>query len=170
MTIRHFVLCLMLGSLLSPVTFSQTKKPLKNTDIVNMTKQGFDPSLIIKAIQTSKSDFDVSAEALFELKGAGVDQSVMEAMLSAEAAKPSAAATAAHGGAAPSSANRACNETDGCLLKESTEVPLKFASDLTSKTGGWPRLSHLNLRVPQPLRVLPAPAGSKGASVDLGFL
>lgn len=42
--------------------FAQTRKPLTNDDIVNMTKQGFDPSLIVKAIQTSDANFDVSPQ------------------------------------------------------------------------------------------------------------
>jgi hypothetical protein len=63
----------------------QTQKPLTNADIVNMTKQGFDPSLIVKDIRSSSTDFDTSPQALIDLKNAGVDKSVMEAMLSAQA-------------------------------------------------------------------------------------
>jgi hypothetical protein len=106
-----------------------------------MTKQGFEPPLIVKAIKTSETDFDVSAQALVELKNAGVDQSVMEEMLSAQAAKPSGANVAAHGatsgaaeGALAESSKRTCNTANGCLLRESTQVSLEFANDLTSKT------------------------------------
>jgi len=62
-----------------------------------MTKNGFAPALIVKAIQSDATDFDVSAQALIDLKNAGVDQSVMEAMLAAQGNKPSAATEAAHG-------------------------------------------------------------------------
>ncbi len=144
-------MCVALGALLVSGSPAQTRKPLTNEDIVNMTKQGFDPTLIVKAIQTSEASFDVSAQALVELKNAGVDQSVMEAMLTAQAAKPSGAPDAAQGAApAPAPAANApgsapvgasadtskprCNETSGCLLREGDEVSLKFANDITSKT------------------------------------
>jgi hypothetical protein len=53
-----------------------------------MTKQGFESSLILKDIQSSSTDFNTSPLALIDLKNAGVDKSVMEAMLSAHAEKP----------------------------------------------------------------------------------
>jgi hypothetical protein len=118
----------------------QTQKALTNSDIVTMTKQGFASSLIVKAIQSSSTDFDVSAAALVDLKNAGVDSSVMEAMLSAQAMKPSAATEAVHGAVSASdgSLNEAgkptCTPTGGCLLRDSTQVSLKFANNLSSKT------------------------------------
>jgi hypothetical protein len=122
------------------VTFAQTEKPLTNADILTMTNQGFAPTLIVKGIPTSGTSFDVSAEGLVELKNASVDQSVMEAMLAAHGAKPSAAVEPAHGAASPSDAANsdlrkpACTPGGGCLLRDSTQVELKFAADLTSKT------------------------------------
>jgi hypothetical protein len=120
--------------------FAQTQKALTNADIVTMTKDGFAPALIVKAIQSSSTDFDVSAQALVELKNAGVDQSVMEAMLTAQASKPSAATEAAHGAMGPADGGAidpskpACTPNGGCLLRDSTQVVLKFAANLTSKT------------------------------------
>ncbi|HXC46786.1 MAG TPA: hypothetical protein VNU20_00745 [Candidatus Sulfotelmatobacter sp.] len=122
------------------VTIAQTEKPLTNADVLTMTKQGFAPSLIVKAIQTSSTSFDVSAQALVELKNAGVDQSVMEAMLAAHGAKHSAAVEPEHGAASPLDAatsdpsKPACSPAGGCLLRDSTEVPLKFATDVNSKS------------------------------------
>jgi hypothetical protein len=117
---------------------AQTQKALTNADIVNMTKQGFEPTLIMKAIESSAADFDVSAQGLMDLKNAGVNQTVMEAMLGAEAKKPSSAVEAVHGtsvaGAAVDPSKPVCNPTSGCLLREGTEVVLKFASNLSSKT------------------------------------
>jgi hypothetical protein len=125
----------------APWAGAQTRKPLTNQDIINMTKQGFDAPLIIKAIQTSETDFDVSAQGLLELKNSGVDSSVMDAMLSSQAPKPSAAAgTVLTASAAPDETTnpdplkRTCSPAKGCLIREGTEVSLKFASDLTSKT------------------------------------
>ena len=118
---------------------AQTQKALTNADIVTMTKNGFAPSLIITAIKSSKTDFDVSAQALVDLKSAGVDQSVLEAMLSAQAPQPSAAMEAARMSAVPvgsmpiDPSKPACTAT-GCLLRDSTEVPLKFLTAITSRT------------------------------------
>jgi hypothetical protein len=122
------------------VAFAQTQKPLTNTDVVSMTKDGFAPALIVKAIQSSAADFDVSAQALIELKNAGVDQSVMETMLTAQGNKPSAATEAAHGTMTPAGggvadpSKPACTTSGGCLLRDSTPVSLKFAAELSSKT------------------------------------
>jgi len=119
---------------------AQTQKALTNSDVVRMAKEGFAPGLIVKAIQPSSTDFDVSADALVALKNAGIDSLVMEAMLSAQAAKPSGAIEAAHGattgrgGGMSDPVTAACTANRGCLLRDSTEVPLKFASCLTSKT------------------------------------
>jgi hypothetical protein len=141
MNMRRIAIGLVLSIFLVPGAFAQTRKPLTNGDILNMTKQGFDQSLIVKAIETSQADFDVSAQALVELKTAGVSEPVMEAMLSAEAAKPSVASDAAHGAmpvaakeTAAEPSKRGCNADSGCLLRESTLISLKFANDLTSKT------------------------------------
>ena len=138
MRIRHWFACgaMLLAMLLAAA--AQTRKPLTNSDILNMTKQGFDSSLIIKSIQTSDVDFDVSPQALIDLKAAGVTQDVMDAMLTAEAShSPAPAATP---GAAPAANAAAADMTkplcaaNGCLLREGTEVTLKFVNDITSKT------------------------------------
>lgn len=121
-------------------TSAQTQKAMTNTDVVTMTKEGFAPALVVKAIQTSATDFDVSAQALIDLKTAGVDQSVMEAMLTAHGAKPSAAVEPTHGAMTPGDGGAidpskpACTPNGGCLLRDSTQIALKFASALTSKT------------------------------------
>jgi len=118
---------------------AQTQKALTNAEVVTMTKDAFAPALIVKAIQSSATDFDVSAQALIELKNAGVDQSVMEAMLAAHGAKPSAAVEPEHGAASSldtatgDPSKPACSPAGGCLLRDSTEVPLKFATDVNSK-------------------------------------
>jgi hypothetical protein len=127
-------ICAVCGSL------AQMQKPLTNADIVNMTKQGFDPGLIVKDIQSSATDFDTSPQELINLKNAGVDKSVMEAMLSAMAKKSSGTVEAVRGttavgdSAAPDISKPICSANTGCLLREGTQVPLKFAAELSSKT------------------------------------
>jgi hypothetical protein len=137
--IRRSVLILLAFSICAvTVSFGQTQKPITNADIADMTKQNFDASLIVKDIQSSNTDFDTSPQALIDLKNAGVDRSVMDAMLSAQSRKPSDAIEAVRstptsaGGAASDSANPACG-ANGCLVREGTEVTLKFASALSSK-------------------------------------
>ena len=115
---------------------AQTQKPLTNADITNMTKQGLEASLIVKDIQASATDFDTSPQALIDLKAAGVSQSVMEAMVSAQGTKPSAAVEPVRGASAAGGANPSapfCGE-NGCLVREGTLVSLKFESPLSSKS------------------------------------
>jgi hypothetical protein len=137
----HRLAFVLLGTLaLTFTSHAQTQKALTNADILNMSKEGFEARLIVKDIESNPTDFDVSPQALIELKGAGVSQSVMEAMIAAHAGKPSAAVEAAHGaadspGATPAgSPGSGCNGNSGCLLKDGTEVPLTFAAEISSKT------------------------------------
>jgi hypothetical protein len=141
--IRHLALCLalLLLSISIRAANAQTRKPLTNQDVIDMTKQALTPPIIVKAIEANQTDFDVSAQALLDLKNAGVDASVMEAMLSTQPGKPSGSVAALHGASAPLDdtttpdlSRRICSATRGCLISEGTEVPLKFASDLSSKT------------------------------------
>jgi hypothetical protein len=141
MHFRSVVIGSLITLFLGSAALAQTRKPLTNQDIVAMTKQGFDTALIIKAIQAGETDFDVSAQALIDLKNGGVDSSVMEAMLSAQAAKPSGATEAIVGSVRPPDtteaidpAKRSCAPSRGCLVREGDEVALKFANDLSSKT------------------------------------
>jgi hypothetical protein len=130
----RFLALLALVSFAGPALFAQTQKPLTNADIINMTTQGFDAALIVKDIESSSTDFDVSTQALITLKNAGVDKSVLEAMLAAQSAKPSGAVEAVRGGVPTDPSQPICSANNGCLLKEGVEVSLKFAADLNSKT------------------------------------
>jgi hypothetical protein len=140
MNCQRLSLLLLATLVLTFATYAQTQKALTNADILNMSKQGFDANLIVKDIESNPTDFDVSPQALIELKGAGVSQSVMEAMIAAHAEKPSAAVEAAHGaadsrGTTPSgSPGSGCNPNSGCLLRDGTDVPLKFAAEISSKS------------------------------------
>ena len=117
------------------LTFAQTKKPLTNADVLQMVKAGFEQSMIVKAIEANDTNFDVSVQALMDLKSAGVNQTIIEAMLAAEARKkvPPAASVPAKDPAVGSAAPADSSMTK-LLLKEETEIALKFAADLSSKT------------------------------------
>ena len=69
---------------ITPATaLSQAPKSLTNQDIVQMAHAGFDDSTILKYMQASPDvDFDLSVQAMVSLKDAGVNQSLIQAMLS----------------------------------------------------------------------------------------
>jgi hypothetical protein len=129
-----FLVLLVAGVFAASAPIAQTQKPLTNGDIINMTTQGFDAALIVKDIQPSSTDFDTSTQALINLKNAGVDKSVLEAMLAAQSAKPSGTEEAIRGATLTDRTQPDCSANNGCLLKEGVLVPLKFAADLNSKT------------------------------------
>jgi hypothetical protein len=60
------------------------KPPLRNDNIVSMTKAGIDEATIVKLIEGGGTEFDTSADALIALKNAGVVNRVIDAMVSAE--------------------------------------------------------------------------------------
>jgi hypothetical protein len=62
------------------------KKPrttLDNTTILQLWKANVAPNVILQMIRTANADYDVSASAIIALKQAGVDQSVILAMIDA---------------------------------------------------------------------------------------
>jgi hypothetical protein len=67
----------------SRVQAQQSGKPLTNEDVISMAKNLLPESVILSAVKTNDSDFDVSATGLIALKKAGVTAKVMEAMLAA---------------------------------------------------------------------------------------
>ena len=66
------------------------KKVLKNADIVLMTQNHFDDETLTKIIEVSESDFEISGDALIELKNQGVSSAVLRAMLQATQKKKQA--------------------------------------------------------------------------------
>lgn len=70
------------------------KKVLKNADIVLMVQNHFDDETLLKIIEVSDSDFDISGDSLIEMKNQGVSSAVLRAMLQATQRKRRAAATA----------------------------------------------------------------------------
>ena len=96
--------CLILLAILfvqtsAPIVAQQTSAttqshPLTNYDIVRMTKASFDDATIVKTIESHNAAFDLSVDALLKLKESGVSQSVIQAMLAANAEHKPAAAPA----------------------------------------------------------------------------
>jgi hypothetical protein len=61
---------------------------LTNSDVVRMVNAKFDDQTIVKTIETNDNYFDVSVDALLRLKEQGVNQTVIQAMLSASKKSP----------------------------------------------------------------------------------
>lgn len=71
---------------LSPFEQMMIKKPrtsLDNSVILKLWKAQVGPDIILQLIRTSNADYDVSANSIIELKQAGVEQSVILAMIDA---------------------------------------------------------------------------------------
>ncbi len=67
---------------------AQERKPITNADVVNMVKAELPESNIIKAIQQSITNFDMSPQGLIELTKQGVSSKIIDAMQQAGALTP----------------------------------------------------------------------------------
>src|SRR5215469_3330758 len=77
------VLVVMVVAAASGMEAQSTAKPLTNQDVILMVKNLMPESVIISAIKTNDTEFDVSASALIALKKARVTPKVIEAVLAA---------------------------------------------------------------------------------------
>jgi hypothetical protein len=119
----------------------QDRKPLTNADVTRMVKGGFAESVIINAIASSDTQFDVSLDALFKLKEAGVSQRVIEAMQSAAARQASAQAGTmqATPGLAPSALAQQGQLTQPYVLygeKSKSAIPASSPTIIQTKAKG----------------------------------
>jgi hypothetical protein len=74
-------------TLLEPLAGSQPAGGIGNSDVQAMVAAEFSDSTIISVIGANLVQFDLSPRALVALKGAGVSERVIEAMIAAEAEK-----------------------------------------------------------------------------------
>lgn len=79
MKIRH--LPIFLSILFFAVSVFAQSETLTNSHIVEMSKIGLDKQIILKKINDSPNNFDVSVNGLIELKKAGVDEEVIALMM-----------------------------------------------------------------------------------------
>ena len=92
-----------------------TSKALTNGDVVTMVKGGLSESMIVSAIQSQDTNFDISAMGLLGLKKSGVSAKLMDAVMAAakkqkeanQAAEAAATAKAASDAAAAAQAEAA---------------------------------------------------------------
>jgi len=58
-----------------------SRKPVSNQDVIEMTKAGLSPEVITAKIKTGPTNFDTSTQGLADLKAAGVSDAVVVAIL-----------------------------------------------------------------------------------------
>ena len=86
MRIKLALLALFL--LVAPLAMGQAAPAtITNSDVISMTKAGIGEQTIILAIQRGPVDFDTSPKALIVLKGAGVSDPILNAMLASDKSK-----------------------------------------------------------------------------------
>jgi len=81
--IASWILLIVFFSVELRVTAQQGGQPLTNRDVISMVKNVLPESVILSAIKSNETNFDVSATGLIALKKAGVSSKVMQAMLDA---------------------------------------------------------------------------------------
>ena len=104
---------------------ASAQQPTNNNDsVIKMVKAGMSDSIIVSTIDSKPGKFSLSANDLIALKQAGVSDKVMAAMIAKDNPTPTAA-PAPLANAVPSGM---------LMLREGTDVPLRFAQALSSKT------------------------------------
>jgi hypothetical protein len=75
------VLLIILLSTISIISGAQSSEQLTNTKVIELHKTGIAPSIIVKKIQTSTCNFDLSTNALIQLKSEKVPDEIVNAMM-----------------------------------------------------------------------------------------
>jgi hypothetical protein len=136
------------------------KKVLKNADILMMVDNHFDDETLIKLIEVSDTDFDVSGNALIAMKDLGISPDVLRAMLQATQRKKRAANKDAEQSAGlPATPNPTpapkSEAGSSAATVTSTEKPVQPASPaaasapLAKSTGASPAAAASNVSQPQ---------------------
>jgi len=76
-----FLLAFLLALPLTSLAQAPTDKALTNADVARMVQAGVPESIVVREIQTSKTDLGTSPAALIELKNHGASESVLGAVL-----------------------------------------------------------------------------------------
>ncbi|MBK7934090.1 MAG: hypothetical protein IPK01_11450 [Acidobacteria bacterium] len=86
------------------------QEEMTNDEVISLTRAGLAGSIIIGKIRTTKTNFDMSTDALIKLKQAGVGDDVVGAMLETKSSKSTGGTTTS--GAASVTAALQINSTD----------------------------------------------------------
>jgi hypothetical protein len=111
-------------------------KVLKNSDILLMSQDHFDDDTLIRIINISKTDFDMSEEAVLALKNQGVSAAVLRAMLVAEQRKKIAAEAAAAPAPTSAATPAAANVSPPAASPSTPALATRPAAAPADATGG----------------------------------
>jgi len=93
--LRHLLFVLLISAFCigaNQQVFAQNET-LTNNDVISLVKAGLSPTIIINKIRSSKTEFDLSTDALIALKQAGATDDVVGAMFEAKNGKTASVAT-----------------------------------------------------------------------------
>ncbi len=107
-------------------TGTYAQQPLTNTDVIYLMKSGFSEEIIIAKIRSGGGKFDTSTSALKNLKDAGVQESVILAMIETESPANTEQVESAPLVKMPLKLNE-------ILLKDGTRVELELAYTVSSE-------------------------------------
>src|SRR5687767_14443110 len=80
------LLVMALGIMANSSIYAQDEV-MTNDEVIALSKAGLNPSIIINKIRTSKTNFDMSTDALIKLKQAGISDEIVTTMLEAKSGK-----------------------------------------------------------------------------------
>ncbi|MGQ0541200.1 MAG: hypothetical protein ACT4O9_05025 [Blastocatellia bacterium] len=101
--LRLTQVCLLVAVLFVAAPLYAQDDVMTNAEVISLTKAGLASSIIIGKIRTSKTNFDMSTDALIKLKSSGVSDDTVTAMLEAKSGKSASqpAAVNSTGAASP---------------------------------------------------------------------
>jgi len=105
------------------------EKPMTNTDVINMVRAKLPESTMLLAVRAAQPNFDTSANDLIKLKSAGVPQSVVEAMISADGAggaRADAGTAAVPGGVDSGTGGGRFNPEEVMLVEAGQAKPMRY--------------------------------------------
>lgn len=159
---------------------TKDKKVLKNADILLMTQNHFDDETLIKVIEVSETDFDVSGGALIDLKNQGASAPVLRAMLESVHQKraansspapeqaPLATTTQAAAPAEATDPNFASRTSPSAGTTSATSAPISTPAPPTAGAyGGYPSSAMTGIN-PAQLAALQARMASMGMGGMMG--
>ena len=85
------LVCVLLAAAVLPAVVTRADETLTNASIIDLQKLGLGDAVIIQKIKASHCNFDTSTDGLKQLKGAGVSDAVIGAMIEAGAPAPATA-------------------------------------------------------------------------------
>jgi len=131
---RRMLLSLLLVCAVPLVLAQQT---LNNSEVIRMVKAGLADNIVVSTIQSQPGQYDTSTDGLIALKTAGVDDTVIAAII-ARASGAAAPAPAAAPAAAPADPNdpNAPHEAGIWVFTQNKMVELEPSVYSSGKTGG----------------------------------